>query len=187
MRAVTTNPNETGPTGKWAARPWLLLFPIGMHMGWYYGIQPWGGTFLVAMWVFFAAWLSLTWAGFIFRETDRGLLITKLDERIRFVFIPLILVAAIASLLGLGPFEAMPGQRWFSYKVLIFAGLLILGLKLRFIMREWTELFRVLALNPADSQAEETLEKSIRVGRGIPYVYWIGIGTVAFLGAVKPI
>ena len=54
-------------------------------------------------------------------------------------------------------------------------------------MREWTELFRVLALNPADSKAEETLENSIRVGRGIAYVYWIGIGTVAFLGAVKPI
>jgi hypothetical protein len=165
----------------------VLLFPIGMHMGWYYGIQPWGGFFLVAMWVFFAAWLSLTWSGFIFRETDRGLMVTKLDERIRFVFIPLILLASVSSLFGYGPFEALPGQRWFSYKILIFAGLLIIGLKLRFIMREWTELFRVLAADPANREAEETLEKSIRFGRSIAYLYWVGIGTVAFLGAVKPI
>ena len=44
----------------------VLLFPIGMHMGWYYGIQPWGGFFLVVMWLLFAAWLSLTWAGLHF-------------------------------------------------------------------------------------------------------------------------
>lgn len=165
----------------------ILLFPLGMHMGWYYGIQPWGGAFLVALWVFFAAWLALCWAGFIYRETDKGLLITKLDEAVRFVFIPLILVASVASLMGHGPFEALPGQRWFSWKILLFSGLLMIGLKLRFIMREWTELFRVLAQNPEDTDAEETLERSIRVGRGLAYLYWIGIATVAFLGAVKPL
>ena len=164
----------------------ILLFPLGMHMGHIYGIQPWGGAFLIGMWVFFLAWLALCWAGFIYRETDRGIVITKADEAVRFVFIPLIVIASIASLLGYGPFEALPGQRWFSWKVLIFSFLLMLGLKLRFIMREWTELFRVLAMDPDNAQAEETLEKSIRVGRGIAYVYWIGIGTVAFLGAVKP-
>ena len=164
----------------------VLLFPIGMHMGWFYGIQPWGGAFLVGMWLFFASWLSITWAAFIFRETDKGIAVTVFDERIRYVFIPLIFIAAVSSLLGYGPFEALPGQRWFSAKVLIFALLLIIGLKLRFIMREWTELFRVLAIDPDNLDAEETLDKSIRFGRSIAYVYWIGIGTVAFLGAVKP-
>ena len=164
----------------------ILLFPIGMHMGMYYGVHPWGGAFLAGMWAFFAFWLAVCWAGFIHRETDRGIAITKFDERIRFLFIPVITVAAISSLLGFGPFDVTPGLKWFSYKVLIFAFLLVLGLKLRFIMREWTELFRVLAINPDDSAAEATLEKSIRVGRGIAYVYWIGIATVAFLGAVKP-
>ena len=75
---------------------------------------------------------------------------------------------------------------WFSLKVLIFAGLLVLGLLLRFIMREWTTLFRVLAENPDDTAAENTLEKSIAFGRKIAYCYWIGILTVAFLGATKP-
>lgn len=164
----------------------VLLFPLGMHMGWYYGIQPWGGAFLVGMWIFFGIWLSITWAAFIFRETDRGIAVTVFDERIRYVFIPLIFIAAVSSLLGYGPFEALPGQRWFSLKILIFSLLLVIGLKLRFIMREWTELFRILAVDPENLDVEETLDKSIRFGRNIAYVYWIGIGTVAFLGAVKP-
>ena len=164
----------------------LLLFPLGWHMGNLYGIQPFGGVWITAVWVFFALWLALCWAAFFARETDRGVRLTKLDERIRFVFIPVIFVAGLASLLGYGPFEAGPMQKWFSAKVFTFSLLLMIGLKLRFIMREWTELFRVLALEPGNQKAEATLERSIRIGRGLAYVYWVGIATTAFFGAVKP-
>jgi hypothetical protein len=54
-------------------------------------------------------------------------------------------------------------------------------------MREWTELFRVLVADPDNMEAERTLDASIRTGRRLAYLYWIGIGTVAFFGAVKPI
>ena len=97
---------------------------------------------------FFGCWLLLCWAAYFKRETDLGLALTKIDERIRFIFIPVILVAAVSSLLGHGPFEAGPMQKWFSAKVLLFSILLMIGLKLRFVMREWTVLFRVLAKDP---------------------------------------
>ena len=164
----------------------LLLFPLGWHMGYYWGVQPFGGVWIWAMWGFFAFWLAVCWAAFIHRETDKGLALTIFDERIRFLFIPLILIVGITSLLGYGPFNAGPMQKWYSAKVMLFGVLLIIGLKLRFIMREWTELFRVLAANPEDHEAEATLEKSIKVGRTLAYFYWIGIATVGFLGAVKP-
>jgi len=77
-------------------------------------------------------------------------------------------------------------QKWYSAKVLGFSFLLMIGLKLRFIMREWTELFRLLAKDPGNQEAESILERSLQVGRGLAYVYWIGIATVAFFGAVKP-
>jgi len=164
----------------------LMLFPLGWHMGYYWGVQPYGGIWIMAVWVFFAVWLALCWAAFFARETDKGLKLTKIDEKIRFLFIPLIVLAAISSLMGHGPFAAGEMQKWYSAKVLVFGLLLIIGLKLRFIMREWTELFRVLAADPDNQAAEVTLEKSIRVGRGLAYLYWIGIGAVAFFGAVKP-
>ena len=58
------------------------------------------------------------------------------------------------------------------------------GLKLRFIMREWTILFRKLAEAP-DPAVEATLEASIRVGRNLAYLYWIGIASVCLIGAAK--
>lgn len=164
----------------------LLLFPIGFHMGIFWGVQTLTGVWVTASWVFFTLWIALAWAAFFKRETDTGILLTRIDEQVRFVFIPLILVAAISSLLGYGPFEAGPMQKWFSAKVLVFSLLLMIGLKLRFIMREWTMLFRVLAEQPGNAEAESTLERSIRVARGMAYVYWVGIATVGFLGAVKP-
>jgi len=162
----------------------ILLMPIGLHMGYYWGVQPYGGGYLVAMWVFTALWLAICWAAFYYRETDRGILLTKIDEKVRFVLIPLMLVAAISSLLGHGPFNAGEMQKWFSIKLGLFAGLLVIGLILRFIMREWTTLFRILAEGP-NVEAENRLEKSLRLGRTLAYFYWIGIATVAFFGATK--
>jgi len=162
----------------------ILLLPLGMHMGHLWGVQPYGGLFLVAMWLFVAGWLGLCWAAFIYRETDRGVKLTVWDERIRFVLIPVLMIAAIASLFGQGPFNAGDMQKWFSLKIFLYSVALVIGLKLRFIMREWTGMFRVLAQGPNEA-VENRLEKSIRFGRGIAYVYWIVIGSVAFLGATK--
>ena len=164
----------------------LLLFPLGFHMGLTWGIHDYGGWWLVGLWATFVAWLSLTWSAFIYRETDRGLWLTRIDERLRFVFIPLVLLCATSSLLGYGPFLAGDGQLWFSTKVLVYGMMLVIGLYLRFVMREWTELFRVLAQNPDDAGAEATLDRSIRHARIMAYIYWTGIASVAFLGVAKP-
>jgi len=163
----------------------IILLPLGMHMGHLWGVQPYGGGFLVGMWVFYFAWLALCWAAFVKRETDIGIKLTKADEFIRYFIIPAVFVASLASLLGYGPFLAEMGQKWFSIKLLIFSGLLVIGLLLRFIMREWTTMFRILA-EGENQEVEDRLEKSIRFGRRLAYLYWIGILTVAFFGAVKP-
>jgi hypothetical protein len=46
-------------------------------------------------------------------------------------------------------------------------------------------MFRILAQGP-NEKVEAELNRQIRFGRGLAYVYWIGIATVGFLGAVKP-
>ncbi|GAB5415685.1 MAG: hypothetical protein Cons2KO_32880 [Congregibacter sp.] len=163
----------------------LLLFPLGWHMGHYWGVQPYGGNAIVAVWVFFGFWLALCWAAFIKRETDTGIMLTLWDERIRYLVIPAIVIAAISSLLGYGPFNAGVGQKWYSIKILLFGGTLVIGLLLRFIMREWTVMFRILA-EGENTEVENRLEKSIRFGRTLAYFYWVFILSIAFFGATKP-
>jgi hypothetical protein len=163
----------------------ILLLPLGLHLGNLWGVQPFGGVWLFVIWLLSAAWLTLCWLAFLHRETDKGIRLTKLDEQVRFVLIPILLVSAISSLMGFGPFNAEDGQRWYSTKILIYALLLVLGLKLRFIMREWTVLFRSLDTNGSSPEIERQLARSLRIGRGIAYCYWVGIASVAFLGATK--
>lgn len=164
----------------------IMLLPLGLHMGHLWGVQPFGGNWLTLMWVLFAGWLGLAWAAFLYRESDTGLKLTQIDEKIRFLVIPVLFICAVASLLGYGPFLAGESQKWFSAKVLIYSLMLVIGLKLRFIMREWTVMFRRLAVEKDTVGLEAVLERSIRTGRRLAYLYWIGIGTVAFLAAVKP-
>ncbi len=165
----------------------LLLFPLGWHMGNIWGVQPYGGVWITAMWIFFAGWLALCWAAFIHRETNTGLSLTKADEFVRYFFIPAIAIASIMSLVGDGPFNAADGQKWFSIKILLFSAALVIGLLLRYIMREWTELFRKLAVEGDNAVVEDRLDRSIRFGRRLAYFYWIIILSTAFFGAVKPL
>lgn len=163
----------------------LLLFPLGWHMGHFWGVQPFGGSAITAVWIFFGLWLALCWAAFIRRETDTGIVLTLWDERIRYVVIPAIVIAALTSLAGYGPFSVGASQKWYSIKILLFGGALIIGLLLRFIMREWSALFRILAAGE-NAEVEDRLEQSIRLGRGLAYLYWITILSIAFLGCTKP-
>ena len=162
----------------------ILLLPLGLHMGFMWGVQPLGGEWLIAMWLITLVWFSLCWAAFIYRETDRGIKLTIIDEKIRFVLIPLLFLCSAASLAGYGPFSGEEGDLWYSLKILIYSLMLCIGLYLRFVMREWTDMFRILAQGP-NSEVETTLERSISNSRMIAYMYWVGILSTAFLGATK--
>ena len=164
----------------------ILLLPLGLHLGHIWGVQPFGGVWLGVFWILSLGWLALCWAAFFARETDLGLQLTRYDEWVRYVLIPVLALSALWSILGDGPFVAGPGQYWYAVKILIYSGLLVIGLKLRFIMREWTELFRKLDLEGSNQTVEDRLERSIRVGRGLAYLYWVGIAFTGLVGAAKP-
>ena len=163
----------------------ILLLPLGLHMGHIYGLQPFGGGYLTAMWLFVMGWLGLCWGAFFARETDLGIRLTKADEAIRYLLIPAIVITGISSLLGHGPFEASEGMRWYSAKLTLYGFTLCIGLGLRWIMRRWTTRFRALALGPDPGQ-EAALAREIGYGRLMAYVYWVTIAGICFLGTVKP-
>lgn len=163
----------------------LLLLPLGLHMGHIYGLQPYGGAWLAGMWAFMAAWIALAWAAYFTRETDLGIRITKIDEAIRYVVIPAIFISVGTSLLGKGPFVADEGTRWYVAKLGLYGCALVIGLVLRFAMRNWTKRFRQLQERP-DPVIEASLLRSRRRRRPMIYLYWMIIAGVCFLGATKP-
>lgn len=163
----------------------ITLLPLGLHMGHIWGLQPYGGGWLVAMWILWALWVALTLGAFAFRGTKRGDMLSNIEDWTRYFVIPATIITSLTSLIGNGPFLAQEGQRWYAAKILTYGIMLCLGFVLRIIMHEWRKLFPILAAGP-NAEAEAKLKKSIRLGRTIAYFYWIGIATTAFFGAVKP-
>lgn len=163
----------------------ISLLPLGLHMGYIWGVQPLGGNWIVGMWVVYAAWLALTYGAYFSRGKPISPKLYKIEDWTRYLLIPTLILTGLFSLLGYGPFEAGDGEKWFSAKVMTFGMLLIIGVILRYVMHEWPQLFQILASGPND-EAEAKLAKSIKLARTVAYIYWVGIATVAFFGAVKP-
>ncbi len=159
----------------------ILLLPLGLHMGAILGVQPLKGPWIVGMWIFIAFWLSITFSAFYHRGTDLGVRLTKIDESFRYVTIPLLLIFGIYSLINNKPFTV----DWYSAKVSLYGFALIIGLGLRFIMRNWVMLFRRIE-SGNDPEAEARLSRELAFGRGLAYLYWVTIATVAYFGVAKP-
>ena len=45
----------------------ISLLPLGLHMGFLHGVQPFGGHWLIIMWVLYAAWVAVTLGAFFNR------------------------------------------------------------------------------------------------------------------------
>lgn len=163
----------------------ISLLPLGLHMGHLWGVQPFGGGWLVGMWILWAVWMGITWGAFANRGKPLGKMLSDIEDWTRYIVIPLLIVSALSSLLGAGPFLAGDGQKWFAAKMLTYGLMLILGFGLRLVMHEWRALFPILAKGP-NADVEAKLNRSIQLARAIAYTYWVGILTTAFFGAVKP-
>jgi hypothetical protein len=168
----------------------IALLPLGLHMGYLWGM--WGDSgsgagrgALWIIWVVYFAVLAVTLGAFFSRGKAVWHVLSRIEDWTRYIAIPTLLVVATSSLLGHGPFAAGEGQKWYAAKLLTFGLMLCIGVVLRLVMHEWPKLFAALAAGP-NAQAETTLKRSIRLGRTVAYVYWIGIAATGFLGAVKP-
>lgn len=160
----------------------ILVLPLGLHMGYDLGVQPLGGWWLVGMWIFVAFWVALALSAFFKRGTDIGIRLTKIDEAIRYVVIPALFFTGVYSLVTGGPLTAY----WYAAKVTLFSGLLVIGLILRFVMRDWVMAFRQLVSGGPNAEIEKRLTAIMAFSRKLAYLYWAGIITMAFLGTVKP-
>lgn len=166
----------------------ITLLPLGLHMGHLWGM--WGAGedvtgWLWLIWIVYAAVLAVTLGAFATRGQPIWHLLSGIEDWTRYIAIPSLLFVSISSLLGHGPFEAGPGQKWYAAKILTFGLMLCIGVILRLVMHEWQKMFAVLAQGP-NADVEQKLKRSIGLGRGVAYLYWIGIATTGFFGAVKP-
>ena len=164
----------------------VSLLPLGIHMGYLWGLQPYGGAFLTIVWTLWVLWIAITLLAFRDKMAKNKTIFGHLEDWSRYVLIPVLLIVGATSLMGVGPFEAGEGQKWYAIKLIIFGLAIIIGLILRYFLHSWPAVFASLMKGP-DAVAEMQLAKSIRASRRVAIVYWITIAAAGFFGAVKPV
>jgi len=164
---------------------WLL--PVGFHMADNYGLSPITGMFIPLVWALTLAWWGLIFAAFMARGTKRGVALTEFDDKIRFIVIPsLIIVGAYMLFTGIIPTTGEEvGQYWLAAKVTLFGCIMIIGLLLRFTMKNWAVAFFRLREEGSKPDIEEIFTTTLARARIYAYIYWVSIGTMAFIGVTK--
>ena len=160
----------------------ILRLPLGLQMGSRLWNIPVPQAWLNWMWVFVIGWLGLMLTAFFKRGTETGIRLTRYDEYVRYFIIPTLFFFSLWSLLGSGPIEL----GWYAAKMGIFGILLIIGLFLRWVMRDWFYQFKIIQEKGPNPVVEARLARTMSISRKVAYCYWILIGTMAWLGVAKP-
>lgn len=156
----------------------ILMLPVGFSLAQVAGWASISTAGLAGIWAFGIAWFILMWSVHK-KPAAQGL--KKLDLYLRY--------AVIVGLLGLAAASLMNGdwtdQAWLSIKLVLFAGVMGLGLLLRGSITLWIQGFGLLESDPDAGNA--LITKGHKEASRFAHTLWLCLIIMAFLGIAKPI
>lgn len=165
----------------------ILMVPVGLTLAVNLGLTPFADGLLPAIWIASLGWLVLTWRLFLLGRDPRVQSLARLDHWIRVTVAALFVSLAVLSLLEGAPV----GATWLAVKMLFFAVVVIIGLLLRRIIRDWAQGFAVLNRpdSPADAVqlANATIFGAYRRATRLAHSLWLLVALTALLGVAKPV
>ncbi len=159
-----------------------MLLPVGVQIAAYYGAWPFHAAFIPAVWVFALAWMILNVAGYLRAGTPAGDRIRGWDQRIRVVMAPVLVGTGLWSISTGYPVAPL----FIALKITVFGIMIIVGLVLRAIMKNWAVGFRRLATEGPSEAIDVLFQGSLKRARFIAYFMWSLSAVMAVLGIVKP-
>ncbi len=164
-------------------RSCLIVFPaVGLQLAADLDLSPITGAWLAGVWVFCLAWLVVSWFVYLNRGPQSGALLRRIDNGIRYVVAPSMILAGAYSLAtGL-----WFGSGWLALKVMIFGAIVALGLILRSFVGLWVTGFQRLAVEGPKADIELLFTEALAKAKPVVYVFWGSSALMAFLGITKP-
>lgn len=160
-----------------------LLLVVGMQLAGFYGAWPIAGPFMTAVWIAALAWLAVNVAGYLRQGTAVGERLRTIDQYVRLLLAPLLLGVGTWSVITGAPIAAT----FIALKLVVFGCMIVVGLVLRAIMRNWAIGFRRLATEGPSAAIDELFQRSLGRARYVAYGMWSLSGLMAVLGVAKPI
>ena len=158
-----------------------LLLPVGLQLASFYGTWAPDGPFMIAVWVAAIAWLWINIEGYRRVGTAAGDQFRNIDQNCRYVLAPVLIGSGISSLVAGVPWA----PTFIAAKLIVFGTMIVVGLILRGIMREWAIGFRRLATEGRSPEIDAMFAQSLGKARYIAFGMWSLSGVMVVLGVSK--
>lgn len=159
----------------------ILAFGSGFTLTTQMGLLPLDG-WLWLVWVITALWMGLAWFAFLKEHSPLGHTIARIDFGLRLLVLATCVAAGIDAFSDGG---LIPQVRWLAVKLLLFAGIISMGLLVRVQLKPFGPLFGKVASNTA-SDAEQLALKQLVDRVKIPVLLiWTFIVVIAAFGKLK--
>lgn len=160
----------------------ILAFGTGATLASRMGLLPLQ-DWLWLVWLATAAWMALAWFAFLKEHAAAGPLIARIDFWLRLVVLVLFVAAGIDAF-GAGGY--VPQAGWLGAKLLLFAGIISLGLLVRVQLRPFGPLFGKVAGGAASEADQLALKRLIDRVKLPVLLIWLSIVLIAAFGKLKP-
>lgn len=186
------DPSQPLPVRLFSARTMLLLdmiprsclilaFGSGATLATRLGLLPLDG-WLWLVWTVTAGWMALAWFAFLKEHSAAGPLIARIDFNLRLLVLVLCVAAGIDALTPGGYVDA----GWLGAKLVLFAGIISMGLLVRIQLRPFGPLFGAVAGGRATEADERSLQRLIARVKIPVLTIWLLILAISALGKLKP-
>ena len=159
----------------------ILILPVGFHMAALTWGLPLNAASLAGMWILALAWLVLMLAVHMLHGARHGELLRRTDLWVRY--------GVLAGMLGLGGVSLVSGapvaQTWLALKILLFAGIIALGLTLRVIAAAWGPALAQLRAERNVAAAEQEILTTRQQAAVAALCLWALLLAMSFLGVTK--
>ena len=159
----------------------ILMLPVGFQLATSLGYIVLPDVGMSLIWLAAAAWLALVVVVHKHERTPLGEKLKKLDLGVRYVVLFALLIAGVISLVSSHPVSTP----WLAVKLILFAGVMTLGLLLRLCVGKWIAGFRLL--NEDKEKAEALITEGRNTAANYARMLWALLIIMGFLGVTKPL
>ncbi len=164
----------------------ILMVPVGFSLANSLQLTPFAAGLMPAIWVVSLLWLALTWRIFLIGRAQAAQSLAKTDHWIRVTVAAMFVSLGMLSLLRGAPVAA----RWLSLKMIFFAVVVVIGLLLRRLIRDWAQGFALLSTSGVSvdevARANQLIFQAYRRATRLAHSLWLLVALIALLGVTKP-
>ena len=155
-----------------------LLLPVGLQLATIYGRVPWPPAVMVVVWLASAVWLAINVTGYRRSGTPIGDRMRSADMWVRIVLAPLLILVGLYLAMTGGPVAPL----FIALKLAVFGVMIIVGLVLRTMMKDWAIGFAKLARGGPDPEVDASFLRSLQRAKYVAYFMWSLSGVMVVLG-----